>query len=246
MRGEGRFQTMIVMPSNSSGWFFHTLAHETGRLGHLFSPGGQRGPWPWFPYALDNGCFALWNPDDNSFDEGKWATSGITAWQRLLFWAEASPERPRWLIVPDRPGSGVETLAKWNQHAAALVERKVCKLAIAVQDGMTSEDVRQLAIQPDVIAVGGSTEWKWSTIEMWAKEFPRVHLLRCNSPEKLYYLEKLGVESTDGTGWNRGNRVQTEGLERWERSKVNFGRVEHYLYPHVCRTKKEGLQTSFA
>ena len=46
---------MIVMPANSSGWFWHSLARETGRLGHLYSPGGQMGPWPWFPYALDKG-----------------------------------------------------------------------------------------------------------------------------------------------------------------------------------------------
>lgn len=238
---------MTVMPTNASGWFFHSLARETGKLGHLYSPGGQRGPWPWFPYALDNGCFSMWNPKVNSFDEAKWATAGVQAWQRLLFWAEAAPQRPLWMIVPDRPGNGEETLTKWEQYAAGLKERGVCKLALAVQDGMSIEDVQGLAIQPDVIAVGGSTAWKWLTVELWAKAFPRVHLLRCNSPEKLDYLEGLGVESTDGTGWNRGDRKQTAGLEIWARKRMNFGRVEHYLHPHVCRVNKDNkLQDSFA
>ena len=44
---------MIVMPANATGWFWHCLARETGRIGHLYSPGAQRGPWPWFPFALD-------------------------------------------------------------------------------------------------------------------------------------------------------------------------------------------------
>lgn len=59
---------MIVMPANSSGWFWHSLARETGRLGHLYSPGGQRGPWPWFPYALDNGAYACWTVKHLSVD----------------------------------------------------------------------------------------------------------------------------------------------------------------------------------
>lgn len=189
----------------------------------------------------------MWNPKVNSFDEAKWATAGVQAWQRLLFWAEAAPQRPLWMIVPDRPGNGEETLTKWEQYAAGLKERGVCKLALAVQDGMSIEDVQGLAIQPDVIAVGGSTAWKWLTVELWAKAFPRVHLLRCNSPEKLDYLEGLGVESTDGTGWNRGDRKQTAGLEIWARKRMNFGRVEHYLHPHVCRVNKDNkLQDSFA
>jgi hypothetical protein len=59
---------MIVMPACSSGWLWHSLARETGRIGHLYSPRSQRGPWPWFPYACDNGAFSCWNPIENTFD----------------------------------------------------------------------------------------------------------------------------------------------------------------------------------
>lgn len=204
---------MVVMPGNSSGWFWHCLARETQKVGHLYSPGAQRGPWPWFPYALDNGCFALWNPDDNTFNEfgpGGWQLAGEYAWRTLLMWTECVEQKPLWAIVPDRPGSHHGTVLKWERYAPEILGR--IPLAIAVQDGMKPEDVRQLAIQPEVICVGGSTEWKWATVEMWAKEFPRVHLLRCNAPTKLDWLEELGVESTDGTGWNRGDPKQTAGL----------------------------------
>lgn len=232
---------MIVMPSNSSGWFWHSLARETGRLGHLFSPRGQRGPWPWLPYALDNGAFACWDSSENTFDDDKWVATE-QAWRELLFWAECAPIKARWAIVPDVPGNSKATLARWPVYAPAVTTAGI-SLALAVQDGMTPDDVRQLATQPDVICVGGSTEWKWNTIAMWAEHFPRVHLLRCNAPDKLDYLEALGVESTDGTGWNRGDRKQTAGLETWCRKQAKP--THEPLWPHVCRARKRD-QLSFA
>ncbi len=232
---------MIVMPANSSGWFWHSLARETGRLGHLFSPRGQRGPWPWLPYALDNGAFACWNPKDNTFDDAKWDRNE-QAWRELLFWSQAAPSKPMWGIVPDVPGNSAATLERWLQYAPELKECGI-PLAVAVQDGMTPDDVAQLAPMVDVVAVGGSTEWKWKTVEMWAKEFPRIHLLRCNAPDQLDYLEDHGIESTDGTGWNRGDRKQTAGLEMWCRKRAKP--TTELLWPHASRAQPKN-QLCFA
>lgn len=232
------------MPANSTGWFWHSLARETKRIGHLYSPRSQVGPWPWFPYALDNGAFSCWTPETNTFDFEKWAQME-ESWRRLLFWAQSSNQKARWAIVPDVVGNREATLEQWPRFAHEVVAAGI-PLAVACQDGMTAEDVRKLKPAPEVITIGGSTEWKWATVEMWAREFPRVHLLRCNSPEKLYYLENLHIESTDGTGWNRGNSTQTQGVEQWARSKVNFGRVEHELWPHVCKAQKDRNQQTFA
>jgi hypothetical protein len=231
---------VIVMPANSSGWFWHALARETGRLGHLYSPGAQRGPWPWFPYALDNGAFSCWEPDTNTFDAEKWEATE-RAWHRLVVWSQIAAIKPRWAIVPDVPGNAEATLHRWAEYAPALTS---VPRALAVQDGMTVEQVRALSPAPAVVCVGGSTEWKWSTVEMWSKAFERVHLLRCNSPTKLYELEAMGIESCDGTGWNRGDRKQTEGLERWARSKARPRWDE--LTPYVCRATREPKQETFA
>lgn len=233
---------MIVMPANASGWFWHSLARETGRLGHLYSPRAQRGPWPWLPYALDNGAFSCWNPKENSFDDVKWEQTE-QAWRELLVWAHAAPMKARWAIVPDVPGNAEATLARWPQFATAVEEAEI-PLAVAVQDGMTPAQVRDLDPLPDVVAVGGSTEWKWQSVEIWCAEFPRVHLLRCNSPQKLAYLESLGCESTDGTGWNRGDRNQTSGLEAWCRARAEP--VTSNLWPFVCRQPKDKRQLCFA
>lgn len=232
---------MIVMPANSSGWFWHSLARETGRLGHLFSPGGQRGPWPWLPYALDNGAFSFWNQKTNEFDTEGWRVAGENAWNRLIVWSQIAAMKPLWSIIPDVPGDAETTLRKWASFAGGVTH---CPRALAVQNGMEPSDVKRLTIQPEVIAVGGSTEWKWETVAKWAGAFPRVHLLRCNSPTKLYELEAMGVESCDGTGWARGNRKQTEGVETWARSRARP--VDFPLWPHVCRVPLEKAQETFA
>jgi len=230
------------MPANSTGWMFHCLARETGRIGHLFSPGAQRQPFPWFPYALDNGAFSCWDMRENKFDVEKWATKE-DEWRRLLVWAQSQNQKAKWAIVPDVIGNAAATIEQWSRYAEDI---KSCgiPLAVAVQDGMTREDVRDLDPAPEVICVGGTTDWKWETVEMWIRSFPRVHVLRVNSPEKLHYLESLGAESCDGTGWNRGDRKQTRGLEEWARQKAIPS--TEWLSDHTCRGSKDKKQITFA
>lgn len=232
---------MIVMPANATGWFWHCLARETGRIGHLYSPGAQRGPWPWFPFALDNGAFSCWDMRSNTFNDEAWDVMQ-QKWKALIKWA-APTGLARWAIVPDVPGNRERTLERYDQYHRFVADSEISP-AIAVQDGMTPSDVKSLVNKPHVVCVGGTTEWKWGTVETWAKEFSRVHVLRCNSPDKLYMLESIGVESCDGTGWNRGDRKQTEGLETWARRKSE-PRI-HALTPYVCRKSKNGQQELFA
>ena len=234
---------MIVMPANSTGWFWHCLARETGRIGHLYSPGANIAkPFPWFPYALDNGAFTCWDMQTNTFDEAKWAQV-LPKWHKLLQWASSAIERPRWAIVPDVPGNSRATLAKWA-IGSSVIQQYGFPLAIAVQNGMTVHDVQALNPQPEVIAVGGDDVFKWGSVQMWRSHFPRVHVLRCNSPDKLYWLESIGVESCDGTGWCRGNRRQTAGVEIWARSKA-LPRCDE-LHTYVCKSPKGGqMEWSF-
>jgi len=77
---------------------------------------------------------------------------------------------------------------------------------------------------------------------MWARAFDRVHLLRCNMPDKLDYLMQLGVESCDGTGWNRGSRNQTLGLEQWCKRHTTNHHMDTEMSMYVSRkTRKEQL-----
>jgi hypothetical protein len=160
----------------------------------------------------------------------------VHAWRKMIRWAQAQAQQPRWAIVPDWIGSGERTVERWYQFENEVPFAK----ALAVQDGMSVTQARD--INPDVICVGGTTEWKWATVEMWAQSFSRVHVLRVNSPQKLAYLHQLGVESCDGTGWNRGDRTQTKGLELWARQ--NPTPVQSMLSDYVCK-KPDKQQLTF-
>lgn len=188
---------MIVMVSNSTGIRTGYLAGLfPDRIGHLYSPRGKRGPYSFIPYALDNDAFGL---GDN------WSE---TNWLNALRWAADSGMEPRWALVPDKVGDKEITLQKWLQYAPVTASYG-WPLAFAVQDGMTAADVPTDA---DVIFVGGSTEWKWDTMQMWCDEFPRVHVGRVNAYHRLWECHRAGAESTDGTGWMRGDRRQYQGL----------------------------------
>jgi hypothetical protein len=87
-------------------------------------------------------------------------------------------------------------------------------LAIAVQDGMTPADIPANA---EVIFIGGTTEWKWRSLPMWAQTGARVHVGRVNEVERLHICERWRVESVDGTGWMQGteNGRQARSLGQW-------------------------------
>lgn len=222
------------MVSNASGWYWHCLARETGVIGHFYSPGGQRGPWPWLPYALDNGAFACWLRRQGKFDEARWQFVE-KLWLRLLRWASEAELPPLWAVVPDVPGDWAGTLARWPKYSRIVIEAGI-EPALAAQDGMTVEDVASLAPPPAVIAVGGTTYWKRESVPVWCRAFPRVHVLRCNSPRRIAEYASLGVESVDGTGWGRGRLEQIRALEEWARSQ---GRpLQGPLWPS-CKVTEE-------
>jgi hypothetical protein len=188
---------MVVMLANNTGIRVGYLAGKfPGLIGHLFSPGAQRGPFPFCNYAFDNGVFAKggdWTPEP---------------WIKMLEWGKLSGQSPLWNLVPDAVGDRDATLRKWDEFSP-IARRYGWPLAFAVQDGMTESDVPADA---SVVFVGGSTEWKWATYRDWCAAFPRVHVGRVNTYRRLFDCYDAGAESTDGTGFTRGDQVQWRGL----------------------------------
>jgi hypothetical protein len=191
---------MRVLIANNTGREARRMAERfPDFVGHLYSPGGWRSPSRRFPYAVDNGayrCFAA----GRSFDDASYL--------QLLRRLRGTTLAPMWVAVPDvvadRPAT-IALWAKWVEEVGTLGH----PLAFVVQDGMTPADV---PAEASIVFVGGSTAWKWATIELWADSFDRVHVGRVNSPRRLRECARLGVESVDGTGWFRGDRVQLDGL----------------------------------
>ncbi len=204
---------MIVMPANNTGIAVGWMAGRyPGKIGHLFSPGGQRGPFTrefGIPYAFDNGAFGA--GDD-------WQEE---PWIKMLEWGKLSGQNPLWALVPDVVGDRIRTLRKWDIYAPKLAAYG-WPLAFAVQDGMEPSDVPAGA---EVIFVGGSTEWKWRTVEMWCKEFPHVHVGRVNTYRRLWQCHDAGAKGCDGTGWTRGDQTQARGIRAYLHESTHGGRV---------------------
>jgi hypothetical protein len=194
---------MIVMVSNQTNPTFHEIAKRyTGQVGHLYSVPGWRDPLrhPWFPHALDNGAWS-------AFKNGKeWPEDKYRA---MLDKAAACPIAPLWAVVPDVVTDRDATLLKWDVWAP-IVSGYGFRLAVAVQDGMVPDDVPDDA---DVVFVGGSTEWKWGTLDTWrdlCKSTNRIfHVARVNTGRRLWRCHHAGVDSIDGTGWwHDGQKAQ--------------------------------------
>lgn len=193
---------MMMMPGNDGSQHLGYLAGRyPDRLGWLMGPAQWKRPQYFLPYALDNDCFV---------QRENWSEAG---WRAMLEKARLCGQPPRWVLVPDAVGDKAGTLARWQQFAPVAAVYG-WPLAFAVQDGMTPGDVPSDAA---VVFVGGSTEWKWSTVTQWCVECPRVHVGRVNTIERVWLCDDLGAESADGTGWmkNPSRPDQISALKEW-------------------------------
>ena len=197
----------MVMPANNTSALVKQLGRFfPGRLGLLIGPGGWREPCPYLPYALDNGAFGAWRAGS------EWDAAAFVA---LLEKAKAADEAgrgaPIWVAVPDVVADAPGTRAKWTEWEP-VVRAYGFRCAFVVQDGMERQDVPASA---DLVFVGGSTAWKWSTLPAWTSWFRRVHVGRVNTLKRLVDCHELGVESVDGTGWFRGDITQGRELVQY-------------------------------
>jgi hypothetical protein len=193
---------MLVMPSNNSKYLVHYWQGKYGGLAHLYSIGGQRGPYEHLPYALDNGRYPAFT-NDKPWDE--------EAYFKLLDWARDAAIKPMWSLVPDMVGNPTGTLDEWVKWLPVIREYGFTP-AFAAQDGHTPDDIPEEA---EVVFIGGSTGWKRDNIKIFCDAFPRVHVGRINTHYWLRYCLESGAESCDGTGWFRGGPERYAGLEQY-------------------------------
>jgi len=198
---------MMVMPANHSSPTVHYWAGAfPGRIGWLIGPTAMAKTKfrKWIPFALDNDAFSAWTSGE------PWNES---TWLEMLKDVNRSGFKPLWALVPDVVADKEATLEKWRKYSPTVAEFGY-PLAFAVQDGMTPHDVPRNA---EVVFVGGTTEWKWRTATIWVSNFPRVHVGRVNSLQRLWDCEKIGIESVDGTGWFKDSEHNGKAklLELW-------------------------------
>lgn len=145
-------------------------------------------------YVLDNGAWS-------DFQAGRGFDGD--AFERLI---DLLGSGAAWIVLPDIVAGGLPSLElslRWSNRCLS-----VCPLAlIAVQDGMTEDDVSPF-VGPSVgVFLGGSTEWKISTMARWGAFCRRrevyYHVARVNSEKRMAMAVGAGADSIDGSSCSR-------------------------------------------
>ena len=196
------------MPANNRKWQVHYWQGKYGGLGHLYGPTESFSPFPHLPYALDNGAFAAWT-NGLEWDRHQF----LDHLDRAEFHAKAG-HRAEWVVAPDVVTDAEATLEMWPYWHQKISQAGLLP-ALAVQDGMRPEELAQITPLPEVVFVGGSTEWKWLWVDRWCRSFDRVHIGRVNTYRWLIRAHQAGAESCDGTGFFRAGEERFQGLRRF-------------------------------
>lgn len=198
--------------NHSSKDFVAYCRRHPGKLGWIISPQWWKTPREGIPFALDNGAFIAWK------NGTEWDSK---AWLKML--DKAARYSPIWSIVPDVHRDKKRTVDRWHTYRHEVTSRGM-KTAFAVQDGTLLSDV-PMNPSPDVIFIGGSPFWKWSTLPIWCKHFPRVHVGIVTTGRRLEIAERCGAESVDGTGffrtsWNSKRSIQLRNFVEGYRDRT--------------------------
>lgn len=158
---------------------------------------------------------------------GEWRTEGFTDWvadngawadfqagrqfyddefERFLMWVEDQPVPPAWLVLPDIVAGGLASLALSVRYINRCLSVAPMVL-IAVQDGMTVDDLVPLVGPKVGVFMGGSTEWKVSQMRHWG-EFSEAHgahyhVARVNSIKRMSLAVYAKAASIDGSSASR-------------------------------------------
>lgn len=144
-----------------------------------------------FPYAIDNGAWTA-HQKKKPFDS--------RAFIRVVIALGALAD---WVACPDIVAGGLDSLRlslKWLPWVLSHTPYAL----IPVQDGMVEADLQRDLVAGRVgIFVGGSTQWKLSTMAMWcrlaAENNVWCHVGRVNSMQRIKHCQMAGATSFDGT-----------------------------------------------
>jgi hypothetical protein len=142
-----------------------------------------------FPYALDNGAFT-------SYQQGK--PFSHSKFRTLL---RSHGSDADWVVLPDVVADRDQTLELSMSYLKEFGDRY--RWLLAVQDGMTPQDLGEFTPLVYGFAIGGTTEWKERSAPMWgsyAKSHEKyLHMLRVNTARRIALAAAAGCHSFDGT-----------------------------------------------
>jgi hypothetical protein len=143
-------------------------------------------------FAIDNGAWSC-HQQKEPFD--------VQGFEQLVEKHSAGAD---FVVIPDVVGEGQKSLrtsAKWLHNRTS---GRPKRLLLAVQDGMTVDDVGSFVRRWRVgIFLGGSTEWKLKTLYQWGCVAHALdcyyHVGRVNTIERIRLCAEAGADSFDGT-----------------------------------------------
>lgn len=150
------------------------------------------------PIAVDNGAFG-------AFNKGYWFNEH--AFLATLDAIQRAGLKPEWIVAPDLVAQGRKSLdfsVSW-----ATTRLIGAPLALAVQDGMTAEDVVPVLHLFRCLFVGGTVEWKWETAKVWADlahaNAMTCHVGRCGNSSLMARAEVAGADSCDSSSFQQND-----------------------------------------
>lgn len=178
----GTRRNLAVM--RAAGWRLLVVASTRGRS-EMRTEG--------FRYAIDNGAWP-------AYQRGK--TFPREAFERVVDELGAGAD---WIVAPDIVAGGRASLDLSLSWLDRLVP--IAPVLLAVQDGMQTDDVRPILGRRVGLFVGGSTDWKLSTLASWGALGRSVgcyvHVARVNSVRRIWRCQDAGAHSIDGTSVTR-------------------------------------------
>lgn len=159
------------------------------RLGCLIVPGSRNVPFPYRPWAGDNGAFS-------NFD----AEAFIAMLERLQ-----SRRGCLFIAAPDVVGDADQTLSKFFRWAK-VIRAFDLPVALVAQDGLTPDHVPWIELS--ALFIGGTTKWKLgpeaADLATSAKNQRKwLHMGRVNTKRRFRHAQRIGCDSVDGTFFSR-------------------------------------------
>lgn len=143
-------------------------------------------------FAIDNGAWSCYTQKE-PFD--------MSGFNRLV---EAHGGAADFVVIPDVVGEGKKSLKTSEKWIREKLNGMPKRLLLAVQDGMTVDDVGAFVRHWHVgIFLGGTTEWKLKTLYEWGCVAHALdcyyHVGRVNTMERIRLCAEAGADSFDGT-----------------------------------------------
>jgi len=172
----------------------------------------QNSVFPWQYWALDNGAYKSYT-DGVDFNAKKFLK---TIYEKL----PRSKMVPDFIVVPDKVGAGLDSLTFSLAWHSKLKYMKEYNWYLAVQDGMSIENVEKELYNFDGIFVGGTVRWKVSTGEAWVN-LAHMHNLPCHigrvgTFKRIVWAKRIKADSIDSTNFVRN----PDGFRPLESAKV--------------------------